>query len=526
MGRVVFILFPIVLISCVHRAPLRAPAEVTRTPTDAPSVEAAYDAHCPDSAKSIEQAERAADLVRNSKKIIEEGVQEARAHQATHIQSTASIQFQSQNCDDFTKLRQAAETVRGRVLNIDEVIKSLQEQMKSSQDILNVVRGGITGRNIVCIDNCMDVLRKTSTECRQSCGISEPLMAQYLPLLDEDARPKNCRALTSEVAGTLERSHHRMIGAVQQNMPATIEVIKKALKDYMALRGSYQTEFSRLEKAVNQFPNPQCARDYRKWLDYIKNNVRRVYRVGEDGATVATAFLVDSGTPRQALPITAVHVARTAHGNDDRLEPSTLYFDRPDNSDRIDFTQPREVVDANIRAKVENGQVLNFRVTPQTHDRARDIAIGDVRSENRNQFMPVIPSTEKPRVGQRFVLAGFPSNRNSEFTTHDCTFRGYGSIAQYSNERTYLIYCPSAESMVSGMSGGPLIDSSGRVWGVAHAADDGDTNLIHVSPLSRSSDGRTRMGIQETFDSDDCYHVVNETYQRHRCRIRPNNSDL
>ncbi|MBY0315508.1 MAG: serine protease [Bdellovibrionales bacterium] len=526
MGSFVILISSLLMISCVNRPPLRAPAEVTRANDDGSTVENTYDAHCPDSAQSLEQAESAADLVRNSKKHIEESIQEARTQQATHIQSTASIHFRSQSCDDFTKLRQAAETIRGRVLNIDEAIKNLEERIKTSHAILNVVRSGIQGRHIVCIDNCMDVLRKTSTECRHSCGLSETQMSHYLPILDEEARPKNCRALTNEVAGTLERSHNRMIGAVQQNMPATIEVIKKALKDYQALRGSYQTEFTRLENAVNQFPNPQCARDYKKWLDYIRNNVRRVYRLGEDGATIATAFMVDSGTPGQALPVTAVHVARTLRASDDRLDPSTLYFDRPDNSDKIDFAQPREVVDANVREKVENGQVLNFRVTPQTHDRARDIAIGDARRENRNQFMPVISSTEKPRVGQRFVLAGFPSNRNSEFTTHDCTFKGYGSIDQYSNERTYLIYCPSAESMVSGMSGGPLIDQSGRVWGVAHAADDGDTNLIHVSPLSRSSDGRTRMGIQETFDSDDCYRLANETYERHRCRIRPNNPDL
>ncbi len=65
------------------------------------------------------------------------------------------------------------------------------------------------------------------------------------------------------------------------------------------------------------------------------------------------------------------------------------------------------MVDANVRAKVANGQVLNFRVTPQTHDRARDIALGDVRAESRTQFMPVISSDERPRLGQRFTLAGF-----------------------------------------------------------------------------------------------------------------------
>ncbi len=62
--------------------------------------------------------------------------------------------------------------------------------------------------------------------------------------------------LSREVSGTLESSHNRMISAAQQSMPATIEAIKKAIKDYMSLRTNYQGEFSRLKRRLITFPMP------------------------------------------------------------------------------------------------------------------------------------------------------------------------------------------------------------------------------------------------------------------------------
>ncbi len=63
---------------------------------------------------------------------------------------------------------------------------------------------------------------------------------------------------------------------------------------------------------------------------------------------------MDSGTPGQALPVTAVHVARTLDATNDRLEASTLYFDRPDSTDKIDFNQSPE--DGGCQCPRQGGQ--------------------------------------------------------------------------------------------------------------------------------------------------------------------------
>ncbi len=147
----------------------------------------------------------------------------------------------------------------------------------------------------------------------------------------------------------------------------------------------------------------------------------------------------------------------------------------------------------------------------ETMDRKHDVV---TYKSGYGPALPVKSGEANPKVGQEFVLAGHPvSTYGSNYVNMSCSFLGYGAGDK---SGYYVLDCPTANTSVGGMSGGPMVDpNTGTVWGVAtdqgSAFDDQGTwlyrdNRIFVSPIQTGNNGQILTGPQN-YDSGNCYYV-------------------
>jgi len=164
-----------------------------------------------------------------------------------------------------------------------------------------------------------------------------------------------------------------------------------------------------------------------------------------------------------------------------------------------------------------------FESSPATLDRARDVAMA---SAGYGPALPVKADDAHPHPGQEFVLAGHPvDNYASNYVNMSCNFLGYGA-----GERSgdYVLECPTANTSIGGMSGGPMVDpKTGAVWGVAtNQGQVKDThgnllysdNRIFISPIQQGANGQIVVGPQK-YASGNCYFVEGALPQS--CYVTP-----
>jgi hypothetical protein len=119
--------------------------------------------------------------------------------------------------------------------------------------------------------------------------------------------------------------------------------------------------------------------------------------------------------------------------------------------------------------------------------------------------------------GRRFYALGFPLNKNGRAVAIPCSFEGFAPGQRQSREAQMLLYCPGRARAV-GLSGGPLVDEQGRVWGM-NSSEAAYSGALLVTPVLEDQ-GRLQLGVQQTFLSPLCYER-NLAFPR-RCQVMPN----
>lgn len=156
-----------------------------------------------------------------------------------------------------------------------------------------------------------------------------------------------------------------------------------------------------------------------------------------------------------------------------------------------------------------------FTVEPGKFDKGTDIVTNSALK--REEALPLASANEQPKVGQEFLVNGFPGKEGRSFTSYSCTFQGY-TPSYHGTDAAYLMNCPTAGG-IGGASGGPVMDTSGKVWGVVSAENKVDLTKITVAPISSDSNGNLKYGIQNTFVTKDCYKTGSKKKQS--CQIIP-----
>jgi hypothetical protein len=155
---------------------------------------------------------------------------------------------------------------------------------------------------------------------------------------------------------------------------------------------------------------------------------------------------------------------------------------------------------------------------PGYFDRGNDI----IQAPASGDFKPleVIAESNVPMRGQRFHIAGFPGGSRENFQMYDCTFLGFDrSFSRDSEQMVYVMNCPGVPGALNGMSGGPVVDDFGRVWGVVSEHSQ-IVGRVFVAPISRDKQGGINMGFQTIFTTDNCFR--DNMLGLKRCQVMPN----
>lgn len=234
----------------------------------------------------------------------------------------------------------------------------------------------------------------------------------------------------------------------------------------------------------------------------LRDNTVRLSQPGDDLA--ATGFYANTGIPGQRVTnlLTAEHVvARDFH--------STTNF-RHDERD----IAPAGDVGGQARVPLQS----SFPMQPGLYDRGNDV-VASPQPPGGPAGLDISPAGSRPEEGQQFIIAGHPAFvHNNEYVNMSCSFLGYARENGH-----YVLDCPTGNSFIGGMSGGPVVDSrTGQVWGVITqqgATRDLDSlqgqdvifrdNRVFVTPVHLGADGELQIGQRQIFNAERCYGQFN-----------------
>lgn len=164
------------------------------------------------------------------------------------------------------------------------------------------------------------------------------------------------------------------------------------------------------------------------------------------------------------------------------------------------------------------GGIFHFSRDPGMSHFEADAVLQVIQPETTD--LRLVQAGQQPRLGQNFIVAGYPLANEVKYKSVRCQFIGYGSSSE-GRANGYYLYCPEKESL-RGMSGGPLVDSEGRAWGIV-VEHDSEANVVVATPLAHEA-GKPQIGISQTFVTDLCYGEKldkNLIAKPGRCQIFP-----
>jgi hypothetical protein len=349
---------------------------------------------------------------------------------------------------------------------------------------------------LFCHDHCSS-FSEASALCPDRCGLSEERERQaYSKLKNEKLnalRPWNKVNCDMDVEfkedvlhSTYKGSHRDLFEAIEK-LKASAERTTERSATYVA---KLDRDIEKIRSELKKFPNPQkCNSELSELLGEIEGAT-----VSQNNGTVFYAQTISS----LAAPVSAEHVFPVnSRGSSTRFENGMWPFTR-------------------------SGEFPN---TPGHVDVDQDVVVGKL--SKRGQALKVVGPNQEPVRNQEFVLAGFPGIRKGAFTSFRCYFDGYSESKielvdrdTPSRSPQYVLRCPTLENHLGGMSGGPMVDRDGKVWGVITAGSLKGATAF-VSPIYKDSTNRIQTGFAKPILSKDClrYSSTSWTVDRYECHV-------
>ncbi|MBY0315506.1 MAG: serine protease [Bdellovibrionales bacterium] len=506
-----------ICVGCAHPIPNRKPAEVTQA---SPPV---AESDCTTAEQEFEEIEKLKEVMISLPTKLRQSLDTDRKNQREHMRYFESLRVRGRTCDDYAKIKQAVEIAKGRLIDINKRLSEYKNQLDMGKKLRGLTQLRISNEKIFCIMDCEDEARRSDRAfCANRCGTT-PSQAQVIHSLfigEDSGAPDTCPETPAENKQKLKLALGEVLDIIRASANRSEPVVSRALREYAEIKSFYEREQKKYEQMLIRFQGSECLRQDQNLTGSLEENVRRAWSFGERGHGQGTIYYVQGSRAGEGIPVTAQHVS----GIGDQGRPARGRFavvERNQEAERLD--QQSGDVPSLVRRRMVEGNAEVFPVQPGSYDASQDVTLGEARTVNF--ALPLVEAERRPQIGQRFVIAGFPGNRESNFTTHRCVFRGYTDLADGRPNAGYLIYCPSAESLVSGMSGGPMVDESGKVWGTIHAGDTGNRGLVIVTPMARSAQGDVQIGIRQPMLSDHCYRLTEQSTERHRCQVFPNSRE-
>lgn len=152
---------------------------------------------------------------------------------------------------------------------------------------------------------------------------------------------------------------------------------------------------------------------------------------------------------------------------------------------------------------------------------------GDVvaRPFQSPEALQLVPEGTLPQVGQVFYAVGYPASRGGVFTTYRCTYVGDAYGLTEIEVNAHAFDCPGIRENIGGMSGGPIVDTQGRVYGVLSGVpstqyQNVDRRLLYA-PVYQRNDGGLGTGLQPQVANPNCMRYGTVGDRRYTCSIPP-----
>lgn len=357
----------------------------------------------------------------------------------------------------------------GKPLDMNEIRTSALESLEQYQGIRSYMNESFFPR--ISRDN--------------SCGLREDInySLNYFKQKLEDSQRLGMRVLDMRVIESVSC----MKPLVQELRPG-FEQLKKDLEATAQALSEWQRNFK----------TPSDCGERKEWTG-LKSAMSSLLQ--SSGPVSGSAFVTEAGGKKYL--VTAAHVSNLS------LKPAPFPSER-----KLPSATELPLITKNADGNIEQELMAIY---PGEIDFSLDISFKPTARPSRAFKTAATQELVSLRAGRLFYALGFPITLKGRVDAIPCVFEGFAPGQRKSREAQLLLYCPGRGNSV-GISGGPLVDEGGRVWGMISSQAAYSGALLATPVLEM--DGKLQQGVGITFQSDLCYNR-NLTY-RGPCTVMPN----
>lgn len=361
----------------------------------------------------------------------------------------------------------------------------------------------------------MDEIRSAATEVlEQYHGIRDYMSQSFYPRLQQELErsARNCeieqnfRGLQADLNYSLnyfkqklEDSHRLGMRVLDPRVIESLACMKPVAEDlrpgFEQLKKGFASTVDALTAWEKEFKlsttTPDCN-ERKEWPGLPKAMSSLLQ---SSGPISGSAFIAEAGG-RKYL-VTAAHVSSVT------VKPK-----------RDPKEKDPQLVTKNADGLIEQE---TMGVYPGEIDLALDITFKPTSRPSRAFKVAASHELANLKAGTPFYALGFPLALRGRVDAVPCVFEGFIPGQRKSREAQLLLYCPGRGNS-KGISGGPLVDEEGRVWGMSSSQTAYSGALLATPVLEK--DGKLQQGVGGIFQSALCYNR-NLTY-RGSCTVMPN----
>jgi hypothetical protein len=384
---------------------------------------------------------------------------------------------------EFKRMLEDWNDFRGNDKERERVLKTLKAQIDRGP----FFHDPDYGSKLACVFKC-DRPEKCEKKCKAT-GFKE--ISAILPVMRAAAacaviEGESARFIASDFEAAFKRHQKQILERQKEVLSLSREMI--ALEDKVAK--AYAPLIKQMSKHKVKATEPQETEFEKKMESYVA--------LLDTSAGPGSGFLVKEKNETKLM--TAYHV----FGYDLELnwgpEKIEVFF-RDD-----------------LKARKTNGKEIEMKSAAGRFSRMDDVLENDY-PENR-PGLKVVGKGRLPEKGQKFFALGFPATSEGRLRAIPCRFYGFTQSSQGQSAR-YTFMCDTGRDRFPGMSGGPIVDEEGVVWGVNTNVGEIASRILIASPIYSDENEVVHHGLPKYGLSELCLNRKNWA-QYERCQLMEN----